>query len=151
MVAGGETARDRSRERARPGRLSVQRVLLVALGGAIGTAIRHAVTVGAAAWLGTGFPYGTLLVNLAGSFAIGFVQQVAADSGLVPDDLRLFVTTGLMGGLTTYSAFSYETARMLEASAWTAAVLNVALTTTLCLVLCILGIAAGRALVGPRV
>ncbi|MGH7393127.1 MAG: fluoride efflux transporter CrcB [Candidatus Rokuibacteriota bacterium] len=125
-------------------------LLLVALGGALGSAVRHAAAVAAAAWLGPGFPYSTLAVNLAGCFLIGLVQQIAVDSSLVPEDARLFLTTGVMGGLTTYSAFSYETARLIQVEAWAAAWLNVVLTTALCLALCFLGLAAGRVLLGAR-
>ena len=60
-------------------------------------------------------------MNLVGSFAIGLVHQVGSDTLLIPDHLRLFLTTGIMGGLTTYSAFSYETARLMETGAWTQA------------------------------
>ena len=126
--------------------MTLERVLLVALGGALGGAVRYAASVAAVAWLGVGFPWGTLAVNLAGSFLIGLVQQFAVDSSLVPENARLFLTTGIMGGLTTYSAFSYETARLMEANAWATAWLYVVLTTALCLALCFLGIAAGRML-----
>ena len=128
----------------------VERLLLVALGGALGSAARYLTAVAAAAWLGPGFPYSTLAVNLVGSFLIGLIQQVAVDSSLVPENARLFLTTGVMGGLTTYSAFSYETVRLMETNAWTAAWLNIVLTTMLCLALCVLGIAAGRGLLGAR-
>ena len=65
---------------------------------------------------------------------------------LIPSDVRLFLTTGVMGGLTTYSAFSYETVRLLELGAWHYAGLNVLVTTALCLALCFLGMATGRLL-----
>ena len=76
--------------------------------------LRYLTSVLAAHWLGEQFPYGTLIVNLVGSFAIGLVHQVGSDTLLIPDNLRLFLTTGIMGGLTTYSAFSYETARFMR-------------------------------------
>jgi CrcB protein len=128
----------------------VERVLLVALGGAIGTVLRYLASGLAARWFGAEFPYGTLIVNLAGAFVIGFVQQVGTETLLVPDNVRLFLTTGMMGGLTTYSAFSYETVRLMEANAWSQAWINVVVTTTICLSLCFLGIAAGRLVLGMR-
>ena len=70
------------------------------------------------------------------------------DSLLIPDNLRIFLTTGVMGGLTTYSTFSYETVRLMETGAWTQAWLNIAVTTTVAIGLCFLGMAAGRLLVG---
>lgn len=119
-------------------------VLLVCLGGAIGSGLRYGVGLLAIRWLGTEFPFGTLLVNLVGSFAIGFVQE-AAMRGLVPENARLFLTVGVLGGLTTYSAFSYESVRLMQSAFWMRAWLNVIGTTALCLMLCMLGMAAARA------
>ena len=124
--------------------------MLVGLGGAIGSVLRYLTSVLAAHCLGEQFPYGTLIVNLVGSFAIGLVHQVASDTLLIPDNLRLFLTTGIMGGLTTYSAFSYETSRLMETGAWTQAWLNIAVTTAVAIGLCLLGMAAGRHLIGLR-
>ncbi|MGH7264351.1 MAG: fluoride efflux transporter CrcB [Candidatus Rokuibacteriota bacterium] len=126
------------------------RFLLVCLGGAIGTGLRYVTSGLAARWLGADFPYGTLIVNVVGSFSIGLVQQVGLATLLIPDGARMFLTVGLLGGLTTYSAFSYETVRMMEFGSWQQAWLNVLLTTAVCLAVCFLGIAVGRALVGPR-
>jgi CrcB protein len=128
----------------------VVRFLIVCLGGAIGTGLRYLVSGLAARWLGAEFPHGTLAVNLAGSFAIGFVQEIGVTTLLVPDSVRLFLTVGLMGGLTTYSTFSYETVRLAEVGAWPQAWLNVLVTAAGCLGLCFLGIAAARLLVGLR-
>jgi CrcB protein len=119
-------------------------LLLVCAGGAVGSGARYLVAVGAGRWLGTDFPYGTLAVNLVGSFLIGLVQMLAASRAL-SEETRLLLSTGVMGGLTTYSAFSYETLRLAEAGAWRAG-LNVLLTTAGCLALCAAGMALGRAL-----
>jgi fluoride exporter len=89
-------------------------------------------------------------VNVAGAFIIGFVQQIGTEALLIPDNLRLFLTTGMMGGLTTYSAFSHETVRLMETNAWHLAWINIILNTTICLSLCFLGIAACRSLVSLR-
>ena len=128
----------------------MERLLLIAIGGAIGTVLRYLVGVLALQWLGTGFPYGTLIVNLTGAFVIGLVQALAADTAVVSESTRLFLTTGMMGGLTTYSAFSYETAHLLELHAWHLAWIYVLVTTVLCLALCFLGIGAGRLLLSLR-
>ena len=120
------------------------RFLLICLGGAIGTGCRYLTTIIAGQWFGTEFPYGTLIANLVGAFIIGLVQQLGLEALVIPDNARLFLTTGVMGGLTTYSAFSYETVRLMESGAWTAAWVNVVVTTAACLSLCFLGIAAGR-------
>src|SRR5262249_17524373 len=104
----------------------------------------------AAHWLGDQFPYGTMAVNLAGAFVIGLVQQIGGDALLIPDSLRIFLTTGMMGGLTTYSTFSYETVRLMETGAWTSAWVNIAVTTTVASGVCFLGMAVGRILIGAR-
>ena len=117
---------------------------MVALGGAIGSVLRYLASLAAAEWLGAEFPYGTMIVNLSGAFVIGLVQQVGSDTLLIPDNVRLFLTTGMMGGLTTYSTFSYETVRLMETNAWHQAWINVVLTTAAALGLCFLGMAVGR-------
>ncbi len=128
----------------------MERILLVALGGAIGSVIRYLTSILAAVWFGAEFPYGTLIVNLAGAFIIGVVQQVGTETVIIPDNARLFITTGMMGGLTTYSTFSYETVRLMEAGAWNQAWINIFATTVICLCLCFLGIACGRLLLSVR-
>ncbi|HEX2441817.1 MAG TPA: fluoride efflux transporter CrcB [Methylomirabilota bacterium] len=126
------------------------RVLLVALGGAFGSALRYVVALLAVAWLGPAFPWGTLAVNLAGSFAIGLVQQLAVESLVLSESTRLLISTGVLGGLTTYSSFSYESVRLIETGAWLPAWLNVLVTTVACLTLCFLGLTTGRILLAPR-
>jgi CrcB protein len=128
----------------------VERVLLVGLGGAVGSVLRYLVATAALRWLGPDYPWGTLAVNLAGAFAIGVVQELALDRAVVPEDLRIFLATGVMGGFTTYSAFSYETVRLAQTGAWSAAGFNVVVTTALCLVLCAAGMFVGRLLLVPR-
>jgi len=125
-------------------------VLLVALGGAVGSALRYASNVLAIRWLGLDFPYGTLFVNLTGSFLIGVVQALAAEATVLPEPARLFLSVGIMGGFTTYSAFAYETVALAGADAWPRAVANVAVTTLGCLLLCALGIVVGRGAVTLR-
>jgi CrcB protein len=128
----------------------IERMLLVGIGGAVGSMLRYLVALGAEWWLGPHFPWGTLAVNLAGAFGVGLVQEFTLGTAGISDHTRLFLTTGMIGGLTTYSTFSYETVRLLEAEAWRAAALNVLVTTVVSLVLCFAGVAAGRALVAPR-
>ncbi len=128
----------------------MERLLFVAVGGAIGSAARYLVSILAAVWFGSEFPYGTLIVNLVGAFIIGLVQELGTEALLLPDNIRLFITTGMMGGLTTYSTFSYETVRLMEANAWPQAWVNVIVTTVICLTLCFFGIAVGRLLLTLR-
>jgi CrcB protein len=128
----------------------VERLLLIALGGAIGTVLRYLASLVAVRWFGAEFPYGTLIVNLSGAFIIGLVQELGTETTLVSDTVRLFLTTGMMGGLTTYSTFSLETVRLMEANAWHQAWINIVVTTTICLSLCFLGIGIGRLLLSLR-
>lgn len=88
--------------------------LIVALGSAIGGALRHGVNVGCARLLGTGWPYGTFTVNVTGSFAIGVIVAWLATRGHVSQGWLLFLATGLMGGFTTFSAFSLDVALLYE-------------------------------------
>jgi CrcB protein len=89
--------------------------LIVFLGAGIGGALRHSVNVWSARVFGYAFPVGTLIVNVVGSFLMGLlVGFFAYRSGLVPQHARLFLTTGVLGGFTTFSAFSLDAALLLE-------------------------------------
>jgi fluoride exporter len=119
--------------------------LLVFLGGGIGAAGRHGVNVAAARLLGTGFPWGTLIVNVVGSFAMGLIAAwfaFRAGSGL-SQHARLLLTTGVLGGFTTFSAFSLDAALLWERGAVVAAVSYVLGSV----VVSIAGLFAGLALV----
>lgn len=124
------------------------RVVLVALGGALGSVARYGVGALAAQVLGPAFPWGTLLVNLTGSFLIALVMHLALTGSAISLELRIFLTTGIMGGFTTYSSFNYETLALLNQRAYGLAGLNLAGTVLGCLVAGVLGLAAGRALAG---
>src|SRR6476620_4592500 len=88
--------------------------LIVFLGAGIGGALRHGVNVGAARLLGYGFPFGTLIVNVAGSFLMGLLAGFFLFRPGVDQHMRLFLTTGILGGFTTFSAFSLDTALLIE-------------------------------------
>jgi fluoride exporter len=121
------------------------RLLLVCLGSALGGGLRYLTAVLAGRLLGDTFPYGTLAVNLVGCFLIGFINRVAAVP-MMSEEARLFLSTGIMGGLTTYSAFSYESLRLFQTGNWRGGVLNIAVTTGACLALCVAGMLAGARL-----
>ncbi len=96
---------------------------LVGLGGALGSMLRWAVGLWASQRFGPGFPYGTLIVNLTGSLAIGVLAEIAAGSGVgVAHPLRVFAIVGVLGGFTTFSALSYETLVLGRTSPLTALV-----------------------------
>jgi fluoride exporter len=110
---------------------AMSRFLLVSLGGALGSGARYLVSNWTHAWLGTGFPWGTLAVNVVGSFLICAIMHLGAVADVIPPNLRLFLTTGIMGGFTTYSAFNHETYAYAQRGAYALAALNVGLTLAL--------------------
>lgn len=126
---------------------ALTRLLWVCAAGALGSGARFLVSLGVERAGHTGFPLGTLLVNIIGSFLICVIMELAA-AGLVSPTTRLALTTGFLGGFTTYSAFAYETLRCLEARAFRLAVANLVLTLILGLVAGMLGLWCGRRLGG---
>ena len=111
--------------------------------GGVGSAARYLIGQWAAAALGVGFPYGTLIVNLVGCFALGLVVQLAV-AGSWHGDVRAAIAAGFLGGFTTYSSFNQETLTMLPGGAAHAAVLNVIITLAGGLAAGTLGLTAGR-------
>lgn len=109
--------------------------LYVALGSALGGMARYGAGMAAARLWGTGFPWGTILINVVGSFVIGFFGTLTLPAGRLPADpgLRIFVMVGLCGGFTTFSSFSLQTLELARDDAWGAAVANIALSVLLCL------------------
>jgi fluoride exporter len=96
--------------------------LIVFAGAGFGGALRHGVNLAAARIFGFGFPFGTIIVNVLGSFLMGFLAGYFAYRTGLPQHLRLFLTTGMLGGFTTFSAFSLDAALLLERHAyWSAA------------------------------
>jgi len=92
--------------------------LIVFLGAGIGGAMRHGVNVSAARLFGYGFPLGTLIVNIVGSFLMGLLAGYFAFRPGMAQHMRLFLTTGILGGFTTFSAFSLDTALLVERHAY---------------------------------
>ena len=88
--------------------------LIVFLGAGIGGALRHGVNVGASRLFGLGFPYGTFIVNVLGSFAMGLLAGYFIYRPGVQQHVRLFLTTGILGGFTTFSTFSLDAALLVE-------------------------------------
>jgi CrcB protein len=95
----------------------MNKVLLVFIGGGIGSATRYGTTLLAGKWLGTGFPWGTLAVNLTGCFLIGIVLGLAEKSNLIQPSTRLLFVTGFLGGLTTFSSYAMESVVAFRTSA----------------------------------
>ncbi|TNF28657.1 MAG: fluoride efflux transporter CrcB [Deltaproteobacteria bacterium] len=124
------------------------RLLWISLGGAVGTGLRYLLAGWVQRAAGPSFPYGTLSVNVIGSFVLGVLMVVGTETELMSPTVRLAVTTGAMGGFTTYSTFSYETLRLMQQGAWGSAALNIGVTLTVCLAASFLGFAVGRWVVG---
>lgn len=126
----------------------MQRFLLICAGGAAGTGLRYMVSGLLMRTSGTTFPVGTLAVNLLGSFLLSTLMYVGLNSASLGPDLRLALTTGVMGGFTTYSTFTYETLEYLQSASWGLAGLNITLTVVGCLAAAVAGFAVGRMIVG---
>ena len=109
-------------------------IMLVAVGGGIGSVLRYLIGLLTAAAWGGGFPWGTILINVVGSFVIGLVASATLEGGLLPDSpaLRGFVMVGICGGFTTFSSFSLQTLELLRGGRAGLAVLNVALSVVVC-------------------
>lgn len=103
----------------------MEKLLLVAVGGSIGAVARYLVSGWAAEHFGANFPYGTLLVNVVGCFIIGLFMALTTEKFIVNPYWRLLVTVGFVGGLTTFSSYSYETFKLLEEAGMTMAFYNI--------------------------
>ncbi|HEX9502531.1 MAG TPA: fluoride efflux transporter CrcB [Thermoanaerobaculia bacterium] len=124
------------------------RFLLVCLGGAAGTAARYLTALWVPTILGTAFPYGTLIVNSVGSFLIALIMQTSSTTEIFSPSVRAMLTTGVMGGFTTYSTFNYETSEYLREGAWLMATANIFLTVAICLVAGFAGLSLARWMFG---
>ncbi|MBB1361414.1 MULTISPECIES: fluoride efflux transporter CrcB [unclassified Shewanella] len=113
-------------------------VFLVALGGSIGAVLRYLLSIFMIQVFGSSFPFGTLLVNLLGSFLMGVVYALGQLSHISPE-IKALIGIGLLGALTTFSTFSNETLLLLQEGLWQKAILNVLLNVTLCLFMVYLG------------
>jgi CrcB protein len=100
-------------------------ILLAAAGGALGSSARYLVGLGAGRLLGTGFPWGTFTVNVAGCFVMGVLVGLAAHRMTLGDEARVFLMTGILGGFTTFSAFSADALLLVERRDFGLAVLYV--------------------------
>ncbi len=119
------------------------RFLIVFAAGGAGCGARYLVGV----WLGPrAFPYATLIVNLVGSFLIALIMESTLRVASFPPNLRLALTTGFMGGLTTYSSFNYETTTLAAEGAWLRAALNVSITLLGCAIAGLAGLWLARRL-----
>ena len=122
---------------------AMARFLLICLGGAVGTGARYLFSTAMTRAFGN-FPFGTLGVNVIGSFLASIVMVLALEKSALSPDLRLIVVTGGLGGFTTYSSFNYETLHLAQSGATMLAIVNVAVTLVTCLLAGIAGIWLAR-------
>lgn len=124
----------------------MRELALVATGGAIGAALRYAIGGLVSTRTGAGFPWGTFVVNIAGAFLIGLLMALSSERAVISSTWRVFLGVGVLGGFTTFSTLSFETVRLIEHGAGTAAFANMAGTGLVGLIAAFVGLALGRAL-----
>lgn len=122
----------------------MKNLVLVAAGGGLGASLRYLTGIAALRWFGPNFPWGTLVVNVVGSFLMGMVAELIIRRLGVGTDLRLFLMTGLLGGYTTFSAFSLDAVLLFERGALSAALGYVLLNVIGAIVALVLGLALAR-------
>ena len=122
----------------------------IAVGSAIGGVSRYLVGGLSQRLVGGTFPSGTLLINITGSFLLGFILRYGVETTTLTPEVRAFLTVGFCGGYTTFSTFSYETIALAEDGQWTRAALYVGLSVGLSLVATFAGIVAARELIVIR-
>ena len=124
---------------------TLNRVLLVAAGGAVGTLFRYGTSLALLRWTDRlRFPLGTLTVNVAGCFLIGYLQAAFAARWVAREDLRLALVVGFLGGLTTFSSYGWETAAFVRDGLPGRAVLTIAANNVVGIVMVLAGYAIGR-------
>ena len=108
-------------------------LLFVAMGGALGAVLRYSISSGIYHWFGRSFPYGTLVVNVIGSLAIGLLSILLIEKFNVSQDVKLGLVVGVLGALTTFSTFSWDTVDLLQQGLIHKALLNVLLNVVVCI------------------
>jgi len=122
----------------------MSKLLLVCIGGAVGSGARYLVGSWVAARWGTSFPWGTLAINATGSFLISVVMYLGLEVGMVGPELRLLLAVGVLGGFTTYSSFNYETLSLAQRGQWGLAAAYVGATLVVAWAAGLAGIVAAR-------
>ena len=122
---------DRRRSSQGKGRKVLNIILAIALGGGLGAVLRHYAVSVVTGIFGDAFPYGILFVNVLGAFIIGVFMETMALKWQVPLETRAFLVTGLLGGFTTFSAFSFDVLRLIETNQYISAALYVFLSVAL--------------------
>lgn len=122
----------------------MQQLLAIAGGGAVGAILRFGASTQVYRLFGRNFPYGTLAVNILGSFLMGLLFILIVERGLLSAEWRSAIIVGFLGAFTTFSTFSIETLNLLESGELSRALLNIMFSVTLCLVATWIGLLIGR-------
>ena len=121
-------------------------LFIIGCGGFLGAISRYLVSDLVYTFIGAGLPYGTLVVNLTGSFFLGIVARLGLSGNLLPDSANSFIGIGFLGAFTTFSTFSVQTLELLESGSLLKALLNISLNIILCLIGAWGGFTVGRIL-----
>ena len=121
-------------------------ILLIGIGGFCGAIARYAVDTWISDAVRTPYPWGTLAINVTGSFALGLLFALTAERGPLPEDLRLPLGVGFLGAYTTFSTFALESLRLADSGSSSLAIANVAGSVVLGLAAVLMGVAIGRAI-----
>ncbi len=127
----------------------MQGVLVVAAGGVVGAVARYLVYLAVGHWIGTGFPYATLIVNVVGSFAMGVLIETMALVWSTSNEMRLFLAVGMLGSFTTFSTFSLDFAFLYERREWLLSAVYAASSVVLSIAALFGGLHVVRRLVPP--
>ncbi|MDX3775132.1 fluoride efflux transporter CrcB [Chromatiaceae bacterium AAb-1] len=117
--------------------------LVIAVGGAVGSCLRYALTELMTNLLGKAFPFGTLLVNILGSFVLGLLYAMISSGAVAAFPWRPLIAVGLLGAFTTFSTFSLDTLLLLQQGEWLKAAANIVLNVLLCLTFAWFGMKLG--------
>jgi len=121
-------------------------LLAIAAGGSVGAVMRFIVSTGIYSWLGRGFPYGTLVVNVIGSLLMGLLYELFLQRLSVSPEVRAVLLVGFLGAFTTFSTFSIETINLIEQGYLVKAIVNVLASVILCVLAAWVGLQIARQL-----
>lgn len=124
----------------------METIFIIGLGGFVGANLRYWISGIAAERLGQSFPWGTLVVNITGSFLLAVFLNWVANHVSVDSRLRLLLTIGVFGGYTTFSSYANESIALAQSGDWAGAIWNILGTNVLCLLTVVLGVSIGSRL-----
>jgi len=124
----------------------MDKVLWISIGAVLGANLRYWVGDWAAQRFGSGFPYGTLLINLTGSFLLGLIISMSMENFIIDPRLRLLLTVGFLGSYTTFSTYAYESVALISQGQWGLGLFNLIGSSLLGVLFAVLGIWFGKVL-----